>query len=55
MMAKITREPYSSKLQSNLIKLLKHQAVEEDRYTNELLEDAIRNYLIKKGVDCKNV
>ena len=39
------RKQYSTSLQPNIIKELKLRAVEEDRPANEVVEDALQNYL----------
>lgn len=44
------RVPYSTKLQELLVKTLKHQAVDEDRSANEIVEEALKDYFAKKGV-----
>lgn len=39
------KKQYSTSLQPNIIKELKLRAVEEDRPANEIIEDALKNYL----------
>jgi predicted transcriptional regulator len=39
---------YSTSLDESTIKKLKHQAVEEDRSANKIIEDALEDYFKKK-------
>ena len=44
------RKPLSTRVDSDLLKALKHLAVDEEVGVNDLLEEAIRDLLAKRGI-----
>lgn len=42
------KEPYATTLEEKIIKQLKIQAVEEKKYANEIIEEALKDYFKKK-------
>lgn len=45
------RRPYSTKLEETIVKKLKFQSVEEERNANDIIEEALKDYFKKKGVE----